>query len=371
MQVPFLDLTGVNARYAAELEQCVARVVRSGWYLNGAELTAFEAAFAGYVGTSFCVGVANGLDALTLILMAYKEREGWVDGDEVIVPAHTFVATAEAVLRAGLNPVFADVGSDFLLDVSQVEEKISARSRAIIPVHLYGLVADMRTIGALAHRYGLRVVEDAAQAHGAYDMETQQRAGSLSDAAAFSFYPGKNLGALGNGGAVTTSDEVLAQMVRALANYGAQRKYYHEYHGLNSRLDEVQAALLRVKLSHLDTDNARRREIAARYSSEIVHPLMTLPYGCDVSRSVFHIYPLLCEQRDALSRHLAANGIETLIHYPIPVHQQWAFSHWGVQSFPMAERVAATELSLPMSPTMSEEQVTHTINMINQFSYDI
>ncbi len=367
IQVPFLDLCAVNARWADELTLAAERVVRSGWYLNGEELAAFEADFADYVGASCCVGVANGLDALTLILMAYKVREGWADGDEVIVPAHTFVATAEAVLRAGLKPVFVDVGEDFLLDVTKVENVVTVRSRAVVPVHLYGLVADMVALGDLAQRYGLRVIEDAAQAHGAYDRLCEKRAGSRGDAAAFSFYPGKNLGALGNGGAVTTSDAALAATVRALANYGAARKYHHEYHGLNSRLDEMQAALLRVKLRHLDADNERRREVAARYSEEISNPHVILPYCGDTSHSVFHIYPIRCRQRDALSRHLAEAGIRTLIHYPVPVHRQPAFAACCDESFPVAESVAATELSLPVSPVLTEEQVTYTINMINLF----
>ncbi len=365
IEVPFLDLRAVNTRDAEELGQAAARVLRSGWYLNGAELSAFEMAFAAYVGTRRCVGVANGLDALTLILMALKERDGWADGDEVLVPAHTFVATAEAVLRAGLRPAFVDVGENFLMDAEALEEKRNTRTRAVLPVHLYGLTADMERILAFARCHGLRVVEDAAQAHGA--MFQGRRAGSLSDAAAFSFYPGKNLGALGNGGAVTTNDAALAETVRALANYGASCKYHHERHGLNSRLDEMQAALLAVKLRHLDADNARRCEVAARYSAEISSPHVLLPYGGDVADSVFHIYPVRSAHRDALAAHLAVHGIQTLIHYPVPVHHQPAYAAYARERYPLAEQIAATELSLPMSPVLTEAQITHTIQTINQF----
>lgn len=364
--IPFLSLKDVNARQHDELLAAMDDVLRSGYYLNGSRLAAFEQSFARYVGATYCVGVGNGLDALTLILMAMKQAGRWADGDEVIVPALTFVATAEAVVRAKLQPVFADVDEDFLLSPTEAERRVTPRTRALLPVHLYGKMADISGLRQIANRHGLRLIEDAAQAHGA--ARSGMKAGSAADAAAFSFYPGKNLGALGDGGAVCTNDTQLAERVRTLANYGAVKKYHHEYHGLNSRLDELQAALLSVKLRYLDADNARRREIAAIYNSEIRNDLVCVPYGGDASGSVFHIYPLQSLHRDALQAHLASEGIGTLIHYPVIIPQQPTFATDAGSEYPVAAAAANGELSLPISPTLTDEAARRVVNTINHFA---
>lgn len=367
-QIPFLDLQRVNAAYEPMLSEAVARVVASGWYLNGAELARFEEEFAAFVGADFCVGVGNGLDALTLSLLALKHLRGWGDGDEVIVPAMTFVATAEAVVRAGLQPVLCDITPDFLMDPAATEQAVTPSTRAILPVHLYGKACDMQALRAVAERHGLALVEDAAQAHGAWESEGC-RVGS-GEVVAFSFYPGKNLGALGDGGAVVTRNADLAHHIRALANYGAEQKYEHRFHGMNSRLDEVQAAALRVKLPQLDADNARRQALAAIYSREIKHPDVRIPYNGDTGSSVFHIYPVLCKHRAALQQYLSDHGVQTLVHYPHPIHHQKSFAALCPGSYPMAEQTAAECLSLPLSPVQTADD-THTIaTLINQFDYD-
>lgn len=364
--IEYLSLRKVSAKYEPLLSQAALRVVDSGIYLYGREVEGFEHEFAAYCGAKYCVGVANGLDALTLILSAYKHLGGWSDGDEVIVAANTFVATFLAVVRAGLRPVACDVGDDFLLDPSQLAPLITPRTRAIIPVHIYGAVSDVPAIMHVAERHGLKVIEDAAQAHGA--TLGCHRAGSLGHAAAFSFYPAKNLGALADAGAVVTNDEDLAHTVRTLANYGSDKKYHHILLGFNSRLSELQAAFLRVKLSKLPEVNARRREIAHRYSSGITNPLVSVPYGGDASRSVFHVYPLLCGERDRLAEFLRSKGIDTMIHYPVAPHRQPALANLLADAHaPRAERVAATELSLPINSTLTDSEVEQIINAINEF----
>jgi len=383
--IDFLNLQAVNARYGDELERAMQRVVSSGWYLHGQETAAFEREFAQFVGVAHCIGVGNGLDALTLVLQAWKDLEQWDDGDEVIVPANTFVATALAVSRIGLRPVFCDCRlDDALLDVASAEAVVSNRTRCIIPVHMYGRVCDMRAVNELAARHGLKVLEDACQAHGACghandacgaaeahpsrsesasDVSCRRKpmAGSLADAAAFSFYPGKNLGALGDGGAVTTSDDRLADYVRTLGNYGARRKYVHEQLGFNSRLDELQAAALRVKLRGLVADNDSRRALAQRYDVLLagVNGLQLPPAagGAMSSDCVYHIYPVRVRHRDRVQQSLADCGIQTLIHYPVPLHQQKAYAEYASLSFPHAELWARTELSLPISPVLTEQEV--------------
>lgn len=364
--ISFLNLQLVNSRMHDEMLAAMDRVLQSGWYLNGRELANFERRFSEYVGAEYAVGVANGFDALTLILMAMKDMQQWEDGDEVIVPALTFIATAEAVSRAGLTPVFADVDDNFVMTAATAKQVVSARTKALMPVHLYGRMAPMGELTALARENGWKVVEDAAQAHGATD--GCHRAGSTADAAGFSFYPGKNLGALGNGGIVTTNSKDLALRVRTLANYGAPQKYHHEYLGLNSRLDELQSALLDIRLSHLEADNQRRREIAAMYSQGIKNALVEIPYGGDTSASVFHIYPLCTPHRDALACHMQHNGIETLVHYPLTIPQQKAYAAYRGQHFPNAERAASCELSLPVSPVMTDDEVNVVIKTLNTFS---
>lgn len=366
MKVPYLDLQAVTNSFEPELTEAMTHVLRSGWYLNGEANRLFEADFAAYCGAKHCVGVGNGLDALSLILQALKEMEGWDNGDEVILPALTFVATARAVDRAGLTPVFCDVSAeDYLLNPALIPQSITKRTRALLPVHLYGKICDMEALGSLARQYGLKVIEDAAQAHGA--TFGQKRAGAWGIAAAYSFYPGKNLGALGDGGAVVTSDEALANHVRTLANYGAAHKYHHDYAGINSRLDEIQAAVLRIKLSRLEKDNRRRMQIARIYSENIQPKGVRLPYCGECGSSVFHIYPLLAERREALASFLRAEGVETLIHYPLPLHRQKVYRTYGHCGFPVAEYVAAHEISLPISQVMTDEQAHYVAERTNAF----
>lgn len=368
--VCFLDLAKINARFRAEFSDVFLRVTDRGRYLCGEQTKAFEDRFASFCGVAHCIGVANGMDALTLALLARKQLEAWDDDTEVIIPAHTFVATAQAVVRAGLRPVLADVGDDGLLVADAAERVITSRTRALIPVHLYGKLCDMPPLLRIAQKHRLFVLEDAAQAHGA--QRAGRRAGAWGDAAAFSFYPGKNLGALGDGGAVTTNDARLSDRVRCLGNYGAPRKYYHEYLGLNSRLDELQAALLSIKLNHLAADNARRRDIARRYISEISHKRFTLPYSSadDVHEDhVFHIFPLRIAQRDELRSYLSAQGVETLIHYPLPIHRQECLRDYFSHSvaYPKADMWANCELSLPISPVMTDEEVDHVVQTLNRY----
>ncbi len=364
--IPFLPLQEINARHREAISKGVERVVDSGWCLRGSETHAFEEAFANYVGTRHCISVANGLDALTLIFRALKSLNGWKDGDEVIVPAFTFIASAEAISLAGLKPAFCDVNADALLHPDKLEACITPRTRAIMAVHLYGKLCNMEAIAQIAATHKLEVIEDAAQAHGA-SSGNLKAGNALSVAAGFSFYPGKNLGALGDAGAITTNNESLARHVRMLANYGAQKKYEHEALGINSRMDEIQAAILSAKLTMLDTDNAHRRMIARIYSEGIKHPLIKLPYTGDTTASVFHIYPILTECRSNLQAYLESKGIETLIHYPLPLHRQVAYAEYSHQIHPMAENFAGCELSLPISPIMTPSEAAYVVETLNHF----
>lgn len=367
--IKYLPLADISASFSPALEEVVTQVVRSGWYLHGKATETFEREFAAYVGTKCCIGVANGLDALTLSLRAMKKLYHWADGDEVIVPDMTFVATAMAVVRAKLMPRLADVNTDALLTAELADHVLTPRTRAVLPVHLYGHCAPMKELTDWAEMHHLKVLEDAAQAHGA--MCCGRRAGSWGTMAAFSFYPGKNLGALGDGGAITTNHEDLAQVVRMIANYGAQQKYLHTEMGLNSRLDEVQAAALSVKLPRLDADNATRRRLAVMYNRSIKNPCIKKPYDGKAQESIFHIYPLRCASRDALQRHLAQCEVETLIHYPLPVSRQPAFATIASAQHPhtpMAMQWASTELSLPLHPLLTEAEVHQIIEAVNTFS---
>lgn len=372
--VPFLDLKALNARYREELAAAAERVIDSGWYILGAELEAFETEFARYCGAGHCVGVGNGLDALSLTLRAWKEMGRLHDGDEVIVPSHTYIATCLAVTGSGLRPVLVEPdAASYNLCPENIEAAITPKTRVVIAVHLYGRLAPMPEIMALAKRHGLLVLEDAAQAHGAA-MEGR-RSGNWGDAAGFSFYPGKNLGALGDAGAVTTNDGALAEIVRALGNYGSQRKYENAYQGVNSRLDEMQAAMLRVKLRHLDAEIARRREIAQAYAARIDHPAIRSPVPRDATEAslashVFHLYVIRTGRRDALQTHLDALGVQTLIHYPIPIHKQRAYADWNTREHALAEALAAEVLSLPISPVMSDAEVEEVIEACNTFPHD-
>lgn len=365
--IPFLPLKAISASFEPELSEAVGRVVASGWYLLGAENARFEEAFGTYVGTPHCIGVANGLEALTLIFRACIELGWMAEGDEVIIPANTYIASILAVSENRLTPVFVEPDAATCnLDPRRVAEAITSRTRAILPVHLYGRAADMPALCDLARRHGLLVVEDCAQAHGA--AIGGRRVGSWGDAAGFSFYPGKNLGALGDGGAVTTANAELAQAVRAIANYGSHRKYVNQYRGINSRLDEIQAAVLSVKLPRLDADNAARRRIARRYLSEIRNPLVRLPQAPDADEeNVWHIFPLFAEARDWLQQHLTSCGVQTLIHYPIPPHRQEAYAAYGSLSLPITERIHREELSLPIHPVMSDREVDLVIEAVNMF----
>ena len=368
-KVSFLDLRKINARFSDDFHEDLSRVLKSGWYLSGEATAQFEQSFAKYCGVEHCVGVANGLDALTLTLLAQKDLAGWADWAEVIVPAHTFVATAQAVVRAGLQPVLVDVLEDGLIAPKAVEGAINPCTRAVVPVHLYGKLAAMEEITALAKKHALFVLEDAAQAHGA--QRDGRKAGAWGDAAAFSFYPGKNLGALGDGGAVTTNCPELAERIRCLGNYGAPKVYKHTWLGTNSRLDELQAAFLSRKLTRLDEDNARRRVIARYYTENLRKDRFALPYsdaqliGED---HVFHIFPLRSPQRTELQSHLSQAGIETLIHYPVPVHWQECFFGRIPANlhFEQAEAWAAEELSLPISPVMGEKEAELVVQTLNQ-----
>lgn len=368
--IPYLPLQTINAAFEPALSEAMMRTIRSGWYLHGHETTAFESEFARYIGVAHCVGVGNGLDALTLILTALRDLRNWNEGDEVIVPAMTFIATAEAVVRAGLRVVLCDVNEEGLMDPAQAERAITSRTRALLPVHLYGRTADMAQIGGIGRRHGLAIVEDAAQAHGAC-LGNGHRAGSASNAAAFSFYPGKNLGALGDGGAVVTGDDALAQRVRMLANYGASEKYNHQAHGCNSRLDELQAAALRVKLPHLDDDNRRRRELAGIYLKGIDNPHIQLPMAGEMhgkADCVYHIFPILCDERDRLQSYLSSHGVQSLIHYPRAIHQQASFASLHTGRYPHAERFAAHELSLPLHPHLTDEEAHRIVRLLCAFT---
>lgn len=352
LRVSFLDLKAINARERDALIAAFTRVLDSGWYVLGEEVAAFEREYAAYCGTQFAVGVGNGLDALTLTLRAYRELGRLQPGDEVIVPANTYIATMLAISENGLKPVLVEPDLvTYNLDPALIAPALTPRSKAILPVHLYGQTADMTAINAVARERGLIVIEDSAQAHGARHAGT--RAGALGDASGHSFFPSKNFGALGDAGAVTTNDAQLAEVVRTLRNYGSREKYVNEYLGVNSRLDELQAALLRVKLGRLDADNARRRAIAGRYLAGIRHPAITLPSVAPQNESVWHVFVVRAPDRASLQHHLQQQGIATLIHYPIPPHRQRAYAEWNGRAYPVTERIHAEVLSLPISPVLT------------------
>jgi len=366
MDVPFLSLRDVNARYADELKAAAARVIDSGWYVLGDELAAFEREFAQYSGTRHAIGVGNGLDALSLILRAYKELGTLAEGDEVIVPGNTFIASFLAITENRLVPVPVEPDpASFNLDPACVEAAIGPRTRAIMAVHLYGQLADMPALTALAQRHRLLLIEDAAQAHGA--TSDGRKAGAFGDAAAFSFFPTKNLGALGDGGAVVTDDTALAKRIAALRNYGSDVKYRHLYQGVNSRLDEMQAALLRVKLNYLDDEIAWRRQVARRYREGIGHPHIQVPEVAREEQHAWHLFVVCCAHRDALQLHMQARGIQCQVHYPVPAHRQSAYP--GLQGFslPVTERLQDEVLSLPMGPTLSADAVDRVIEACQSF----
>lgn len=371
--IPFLSLKDVTALHGAEINEAVSRVVNGGWYLQGKENASFEQHYAAFIGTKYCVGCANGLDALIWIFRAYMELGVMQPGDEVIVPANTYIATILAITENGLKPVLVEPKWDTMeLDDERIEEVITPRTKAMTIVHLYGRNAYTEKIGALCRKYNLKLVEDNAQAHGCQHTDGRTT-GSIGDAAGHSFYPGKNLGALGDGGAVTTNDQELAEVVRALANYGSQKKYVFKYTGRNSRLDEIQAAVLDVKLRYLVEDNHHRQEMAHLYDDGLKNPLVSLPALLPDEQNVYHLFPILVHegQRDAMQSYLEQNGVGTVIHYPISPHKQacYARAAWNVPQLhlPITEQLAAEELSLPMSPTMKKEEVMEVIRLINEF----
>jgi len=367
LKVPFLDLKTINSRTKDAFTEALNRVLDSGWLILGEETEAFESEFSTYCESKYCVGVGNGLDALHLILQGY----GIGEGDEVIVPSNTYIATWLAVSYAGAKPVPVEPNErTYYINPELIEEAITSQTKAIIAVHLYGQTADMDPINDIASRHGLKVIEDAAQAHGA--LYKGRKAGSLGDSAGFSFYPGKNLGALGDGGAVTTSDSGLAQKIRILRNYGSEKKYYNQVKGYNSRLDELQAAFLRVKLALLDQDNTERCKVASVYHEGLKGtPQLVLPYVPEWSSPVWHLFTIRAPKRDALKRHLARNGIATVIHYPIPPHLSEAYAtEMPTCGFPLAEDISETILSLPMGPGLDETSINRVCQMIKFFNMD-
>lgn len=370
--IEFLDIKKISESFQPELSETIDRVVRSGWYLLGKENQNFESNYSKFIGVSHTVGCANGLDALTLILRAYKELEVLKDGDEIIVPANTYIATILSITENNLIPVLVEPDVNTLqIDSKKIEEAITERTRAIMIVHLYGKCAYNEKIGQICNKYGLKLIEDNAQAHGCRYGE--RRTGSLGDAAGHSFYPGKNLGALGDGGAVTTDDPMLASAVRRLANYGSDKKYVFDSLGKNSRLDEIQAAVLSLKLLRLDQDNEKRRYVARRYINGLYNPEITIPYGISqVSNdNVYHIFPVLCNCRDLLKSYLEDCGVKTLIHYPIPPHRQKCYHKVEKLRIPeplkITEHIHECELSLPISPVINDEEIDKIIETINSF----
>lgn len=372
MKVPFLSLRDISEKYKSELHEAVLRVVDSGWYLQGKENAVFEQHYAKYIGTNYCVGCANGLDALILIFRAYMELGILNHGDEVIVPANTYIATILSITENGLVPILIEPNPNTLeIDDSLIEDKITPKTKALVIVHLYGRNAYTEKIGKICEKYSLKLVEDCAQSHGCKSFDGRTT-GSIGDAAGHSFYPGKNLGALGDGGAVTTNDSVLADTIRALANYGSNKKYVFRYEGRNSRLDELQAAILDVKLRHLDEDNNLRQQVAAYYYEHLQHPLVTLPKHLPNEENVYHIFPIIVSgkgNRNRLHDYLAEHNIDTICHYPIAPHKQECYSKvlWNTPllSLPITERLAEEELSLPISPCMTKEQIEYVVEVVN------
>ncbi len=365
--ISFLDLKGLNAQYRAELIEACTRVIDSGWYIQGSECKEFDKELAEYCGTKYAIGVANGLDALILILRAYKELGFMKDGDEVIVPSNTYIASILAISQNNLVPVLVEPDiNTYLIDPTKIEEKITSKTKAILPVHLYGQTCEMDAINEIAKKYNLKVIEDSAQSHGAYFQD--KKSGNLGDASGFSFYPGKNLGALGDGGAVTTNDEELANTIKALGNYGSHKKYENLYKGVNSRLDEIQAAMLRVKLRYLDKEVEKRREIANYYLENIKNKNIILPVVRAESNHVWHLFVIRTTKRDELQKYLLDNGVQTLIHYPLPPHKQNAYKEWKNESYPISEQIHDEVMSLPISGVQSLEDTQNIVKILNDFN---
>ncbi len=369
--IEFLNLKKVNAQYQKDLKAACARVIDSGWYIMGTELEAFEREFADYCESEYCIGVANGLDALVLILRAYIELGIISKGDEIIVPSNTYIASILAISENGLTPVLVEPNVDtFNINSNLIEASITDKTKAILTVHLYGQVTDIDEINVIAKKHNLKVIEDCAQAHGALytnSIKQLKKVGSLGDAAGFSFYPGKNLGALGDGGAVTTNDSQLADTIVGLRNYGSHEKYKNVYRGINSRLDEIQAAMLLVKLGYLDKDIKIKQNIARKYLTGINNTLITLPKVESIEAHVWHLFVIKVTQRDNLSKFLTANGVQTQIHYPVPPHKQGAYKEWSTDTYPISEKLHDQVISLPISPVMTDNDVNKVIAVCNAF----
>lgn len=362
--VKLLDLQAITAMHGDEIKVAVNRVIDSGWFLQGNENKQFEEDYAKYIGTEHCIAVANGLDALYLLMRGYKEIGLMKDGDEIIVPANTYIATIIAITRNNLVPVLVEPTWEHLeIDIDKIEEAITPRTKGVMIVHLYGRIAYNDKLGEICKKHGLILMEDCAQSHGCAWKGV--KTGALGDSAAHSFYPGKNLGALGDAGAVTTNDPELADVIRALANYGSQKKYVFKYIGMNSRMAETDAAALDVKLKYLDEDNRARQELAAYYYANINNPLIALPSRIPDENNVYHQFPIFCERRDELQGYLKENGIQTLIHYPIPPHKQECYKEWNERSYPITERIHQQELSIPMNQVISMEEAVEVVKVIN------
>lgn len=360
--IKFLDLKKINNRYREEIDSRIKNILDKGWYLQGEENENFTKNFANFCGTKFALGVANGLDALNLIIKAY----GFGNGDEIIVPANTYIATILAISENGCIPILVEPDiKTYNINPDSIEEKITTKTKAIMVVHLYGQAVQMEKIWKIAKKYNLKIIEDSAQAHGAIYQEN--RTGNLGDASGFSFYPGKNLGCIGDGGAVTTNDEELFNKIKAIANYGSDRKYHHIYKGVNSRLDEIQAAVLDIKLKHLDSDNNKRREISKYYRENIKNSKIILPETYDEKSHVWHIFAVRTQNRDEFQKYLTEKGIQTIIHYPTPPHKQGAYKEWNNLSFPITEEIHNTILSLPISPVMTDSEIEKVVEVVNEF----
>jgi dTDP-4-amino-4,6-dideoxygalactose transaminase len=370
--IPFLDIKNLNRKYSIEINEAIQRVISSGWYILGNEVKQFEKKFADYIGSKHCIGVSNGLDALILIIRAYKELGLFNDNDEIIVPANTYIATILAISENNLTPVLVEPDiRNYNLDITKIEEKVTKKTKAILPVHLYGRAVQMDMVCKIAKKHGLIVIEDSAQAHGA--IYNEKKCGNWGNASGFSFYPGKNLGALGDAGAITTNDDALAKTIRSLLNYGSQKKYINKFKGLNCRLDEIQAAIINVKLKYLDAENQKRREIAEYYCKNIKNEKIRLPYFNNSETvvtdksNVWHLFVVRCGERSKFQKHLTMNGIQTLIHYPIPPHKQKAYKELNKINFLVTEKIHNEVISLPISPILEISKVKYVIEIINKY----
>jgi dTDP-4-amino-4,6-dideoxygalactose transaminase len=364
--VKLLDLQKITAMHRDEYDMAIRSVLDAGWFLQGHANQQFESDYAQYVGTNHCVAVANGLDALKLIIRGYKELGVFHDGDEIIVPANTYIATILAITDNNLVPVLVEPTWEYLeIDIDKVEEAITPKTRGVMTVHLYGRIAYNDKLSAICKSHGLKLMEDCAQSHGCE--WNGRKTGALGDAAAHSFYPGKNLGAFGDAGAVTTDDEELATVIRALANYGSQKKYVFRYVGMNSRMSEIDAAVLDIKLKYLDEDNKKRQQLADYYYTHISNPLIALPKRIADDNNVYHQFPIFCERRDELQAYLTEHGIQTLIHYPIPPHKQECYRQWNSRLYPITEKIHAQELSIPMNQSITEDEATEVVERLNSF----